>query len=112
MTLDHLGRLDIIMVKELIGGFGHGTAATGFGQPGARILSQGMGQLDQPLSASRVAKVGVGKFIDGPVGRIGEVAYARLLERQVALGVMMENLLQNTSSRSKFKHVSDCQLIR
>src|ERR671921_193185 len=85
MALDDIGRLNVSVIKETIGSFEHGTATTGFGQRGARILSQAMGQLDQTLSSSQVAEIGVGKFRDGPVGRIGEVAHARLLEQRVGL---------------------------
>ena len=59
---------------------------------------------------SQIAEVGVGKFCDGPVGGIGEVAHIRFLEHLVELGEMMENRLQNTSSPSKLKNVSNCQL--
>ena len=112
VALNHIGGLNVLIVKEAIGGFEHGAAATGFGQRGARVLSQSVGQLDQALGASQIAEVGVGKFRDGPVGGIGEVTHIRLLEHRVELGEMMENRLQNTSSPSKLKNVSNCQVYR
>jgi len=80
VALDDIDSLNVLIVKEAIGGFEHGAAAAGFGQRGTGILSQGMGQLDQTLGTSQVAEVGVGKFSDGPVGKIGKVAHTRLLE--------------------------------
>ena len=98
-----------LTVAKGLGGFEHGAAATSFGQGGSKVVSQGVGQLDQALGASQIAEVGVGKFCDGPVGGIGEVAHIRFLEHLVELGEMMESRLQNTSSPSKLKNVSNCQ---
>ena len=106
MAVDDLGRLNVIVVKEAIGCFQHGAAATGFWQSGAGMLREDVGQLDQALGTSQVAKIGVGKLADGPVGGIEEIAHARLLDQRVELGVLVD---QHTPSPSKTKNVSDYQ---
>ena len=87
MALDDIGGRNVIVVKEAIGGFEHGAAATGFGQSGAGILGQDVGQLDQALGPPQIAEVSVGKLGDGPVGGIGDVGHDRLLCQRVELGV-------------------------
>ena len=79
-------RLDGVVRKEAIGGFEHGVIPTGFGQGGSGVLGQDVSELHQARGAPDIAEFGLGKFGDGPVGVIGEVAHAQLLYQRVALG--------------------------
>jgi hypothetical protein len=108
MALDDIGRRNVIVVKEALGCFEHGAGATGFRQSGARMLSQDVGQLDQALGPSQIAKVGVGKLGDGPAGGIEEVTHARLLEQRVELGMLVD---QHTPSPSKIKKCAQLSIL-
>ena len=86
MTLEHIVRGNVIVVKKAIGGFEHRAAATGFGQSGTGTLGEGMGQLDQTLGPPQVAEVRVGKFVTAQLVSVTTMTHARLLYTWVALG--------------------------
>jgi hypothetical protein len=86
MAEQDISRLDGVVSKEAIGGFEHGVVPTGFGQGGGGVLGQDVSELHQARGAPDIAEFGLGKFGDGPVGDIGAIAHAQLLDQRVALG--------------------------
>ena len=50
------------------------------------MLGQDVSEFYQARGAPHIAEVGLGKFGDGPVGVLGEVAHAQLLGQRVTLG--------------------------
>src|SRR5438445_13436767 len=111
MTLQHVLRVDGVVIKEAIRGFEHAPIATRFGQGGGGMLAQSVGELHLAFGARLVAEFGIGKLADGPVGVGGEVMHARLLCKQVALGDASEGRSpQHTPRGSKIKIVGNWQI--
>jgi hypothetical protein len=79
MTVDDVVGFDSLVGKEAIGGFEHGTVATGFGQRGPGILGQHGGEFYQACGASQVTEFRLGKFVDGPGGVIRQTAHTPFL---------------------------------
>jgi hypothetical protein len=69
-----------------------------------------MGKFHQACGASLVTQVGIGEFVDGPVGVNGDGTHARLLYTRVALGDVSKGLRpQDTPRGSKLKIVGNWQ---
>jgi hypothetical protein len=90
MTLQHVLRVDGVIIKEAIRGFEHAAITTGFGKGGSGMLTQDVGEFHQAFGASLVAEFRIGKFAHGPVGVGGDMTHARLLWTRVALGDVRE----------------------
>jgi hypothetical protein len=86
MAAQDVLRLTGVVIKEAIGGCEHGVVPTGFRQRGGGVLGQDVSKFHQVRGAPDITEFGLGKFGDGPVGGIGEVAQAQLLCQRVALG--------------------------
>jgi hypothetical protein len=63
----------VLVREKALGGFEHGTAATGLGESSTGTLGERMGQLDHTLGPPQVAEIRVGKRRDSPTRGIEEV---------------------------------------
>src|SRR5262249_56243837 len=74
------------------------------------MLSSGRSKFHQACGAPLVAEVGVGTFVDGPVGVGDNETHARLLYTRVALGETRKGSSpQDTPRGSKLKIVGNWQ---
>src|SRR5919109_694629 len=111
MTLQDVLGGDAVIIKETIGGFQHAASATRFRQSSSGMLSSGISKFHQACGAPLVAEVGVGKFVDGPVGVGDDETHARLLYTRVALGDTRKGSSpQDTPRGSKLKIVGNWQV--
>ena len=81
---------DVIMSKEAIGGCAHAAMATRFREGGGGMLSSDLGEFHQACGAPLVAEVGIGNFVDRPVGGGDDEIHPRLLETRGVLGDVQE----------------------
>src|SRR6266478_2129185 len=110
MTLQHVLRVNGVIIKEAIRGFEHATITTGFRKGGRGMLTQDVGEFHQAFGASLVAEFRIGKLAHGPVDVGGDMMHARLLCLPVALGDVREEWSpQHTPRGSKTKIVGNWQ---
>src|SRR2546428_2917080 len=110
MTLQHVLRVNGVIIKDAIRGVEHATITTGFRKGGRGMLTQDVGEFHQAFGASLVAEFSIGKLAYGPVGIGGDMMHARLLCSPVALGDVREEWSpQHTPRGSKTKIVGNWQ---